>query len=57
MSCEKTEIVSLTSILMKNVIKFAFRIRSGFPLKLMSCIVFESAPNACCLFKSTAIII
>ena len=57
MSCEKSEIISLTSILMKNVIQFAFRIRSAFPVKLMSCIAAELAPSACCLLKSTAIII
>ena len=51
--CEKSDIVSLTSSRMKNIV--AFRIQSRLPVKSICCIAFGSASTPCYSLKSVAI--
>ena len=52
--CEKPEIVSFASSIMKNFV--ALSALSRFSVKLLCCIAFGSASVAYCLLKSIAII-
>ena len=52
---KKSKMVSLASSKMKNV--KVFSARSRFLLKIVCCIAFGSASNACCLLKSITIIL
>ena len=54
-ACEKSKIVSFASLTMKNIAVFAFQ--SRFAVKLIRCMAFRSAPSACFLLKSIAIIL
>ena len=51
--CEKTKMVSLASLIMKNII--VFPIQSKFPIKLICCVALGSATSVFCLLKSIAI--
>ena len=53
--CEKSKTFSFPSSIMKNIV--APSARSRFPLKLICCIAFGSASNACYLLKCIAIIL
>ena len=53
--CEKSKTVSFTSSIMKNIA--APSARSRFPLKSIYCVAFGSTSSACCLLKSTVIIL
>ena len=53
--CEKSKTVSFASSIIKNIIAPLSRYR--FPVKLICCIAFGSAPSASCLLKPIAIIL
>ena len=53
--CEKSKIVSFTSLTMKNINVFAFPPRARLPVKLICYIDFGSVSSACCLLKSITI--
>ena len=52
-SCEKPKTISFASSIMKNIVAPLSQPR--FPVKLICCIAFGSASNACCLLKSIAV--
>ena len=43
--CEKVKTVSYASVIMKNIVVFAFPSQARFPLKLVCCIAFGPASN------------
>ena len=53
--CEKSKMVSFASSIMKNIFVFPSQFR--FAVKWICCLAFGSAPSACCLLKSIAIIL
>ena len=53
--CEKSKMVSFTSLIVKKIV--APSSRSIFPVKLICYIASGSASSACCLLKSIAIIL